>query len=73
MPKRLRRSYVNEKYPLVSLKFEDGHEIRLKQGEARTFDAYVGETIKVIVLWDPSANERDVIAVMKAEEFAEAE
>ena len=67
----LRRRYVNEKYPLVLLRFEDGHEIRLKRGEGRAFDAYAGETIKVVVLWDPSADEREVISVMKAEQFDE--
>ena len=69
---RLRRRYTNEKYPLVALKFEDGHEIRLKRGESKTFDAYAGERIKVVVLWDPTADEREVISVLKAEQFEEA-
>ena len=68
---RLRRRYVNTKYPLVMLRFEDGHEIRLKKGQGKTFDAFVGETVKVVVLWDPSANEREVVAVLKAEQFEE--
>jgi hypothetical protein len=67
----IRRRYSNTKYPLVALKFEDGHEIRFKKGEGKTFDAYTGETIKVIVLWDHTAAEREVIAVMKAEQFEE--
>jgi len=53
----------------VLLRFEDGHEIRIKKGEGRAFDAYEGETIKVVVLWDPSANEREVVSVLKAEQF----
>ena len=65
----LRRRYANAKYPLVLLRFEDGHEIRIKKGEGRAFDAYEGETIKVVVLWDPSANEREVVSVLKAEQF----
>jgi hypothetical protein len=69
--KRLRRRYVNAQYPLVVLKFEDGHEIQLRKGEGKAFDAYAGETVKVVVLWDPSANEREVIAVLKAEQFEE--
>lgn len=68
---RLRRRYVNSKYPLVVLRFEDGHEIRLRKGQGKTFDAFAGETVKVVVLWDPSANEREVIAVLKAEQFEE--
>ena len=71
--RRIRRSFTNDKYPVIVLRFEDGHEIRLAQGEAKSFDAYAGETIKVIALWDPSAAERDVVAVMKAEEFAAAD
>jgi hypothetical protein len=67
----LRRRYTNAKYPDVLLRFEDGHEIRLKRGEGKSFDAYEGETIKVVVLWDPSAGDREVIAVMKAEQFEE--
>jgi len=57
----------------VLLRFEDGHEIQLKRGEGKTFDAYAGETIKVVVVWDPSAGDREVIAVMKAEQFEEGE
>ncbi len=69
---RLRRRYANAKYPLVILRFEDGHEIRLKKGQGKSFDAFSGETVKVVVLWDPTADEREVIAVMKAEQFEEA-
>ena len=69
---RLRRRYTNEKYPLVILRFEDGHEIRLKRGEGKTFHAFAGERVRVVVLWDPSANERELIATMKAEQFQEA-
>ena len=68
---RLRRRYTNAKYPLVILRFEDGHEIQLKRGEGKAFDAFAGERVKVVVLWDPSANEREVIATMKAEQFEE--
>lgn len=69
--RRLRRRYRNDKYPLVLLRFEDGHEIQLKRGETKGFDAYAGEQIKVVVLWDPSVNEREVVATMKAEDFDE--
>jgi hypothetical protein len=70
--KRLRRRFSNQKYPLVALRFEDGHEILLRRGEGKTFDAYAGETIKVVVLWDTAAGEREVVSVMKAEHFEEA-
>lgn len=71
--KRLRRCYANSQYPLLALKFEDGHEIRLKRGEAKTFDAYAGETVKIVVMWDATSQEREVVAVWKAEQFEEAE
>ena len=67
----IRRRYANTKYPLVILRFEDGHEIRLKKGEGKTFDAYAGETVKVVVEWDASAREREVVSVLKAEQFEE--
>ena len=67
--KRLRRRYANTRYPLVILRFEDGHEIQLKRGEGKAFDAFAGERIKIVVLWDASANERELIGTRKAEEF----
>lgn len=67
----LRRRYSNAKYPLVLLRFEDGHEIRVQKGEGKTFDAYVGETIKVVVVWDAAAGDREVVSVLKAEQFDE--
>lgn len=69
--RRLRRRYTNDKYPLVFLRFEDGHEIQVKKGESKSFDAFAGESIKVVVLWDPSVNERENVATMKAEQFDE--
>ncbi|HMC53914.1 MAG TPA: hypothetical protein VKH19_01980 [Gemmatimonadaceae bacterium] len=69
----LRRRYVNAKHPLVVLRFEDGHEIQLKRGDGKSFDAYAGETIKVVVIWDAPAGDREVIAVMKAEQFEEGQ
>jgi hypothetical protein len=70
--RRLRRRYVNDRYPTVLLRFEDGHEIRIAKGEGKTFDAWAGETIKVVVIWDPTSSEREVVSVMKAEQFPEA-
>ena len=70
--KRLRRRYLNERYPVVLLRFEDGHEIRMRRGEGKTFDAFAGEIIKVVALWDPTSAEREVVSVMKAEQFPEA-
>jgi hypothetical protein len=70
--RRLRRRYTNTKYPIVLLRFEDGHEIQMKKGEGKTFDAFAGETIKVVVVWDAAAGDREVISVLKAEQFEES-
>ena len=72
-PKRLRRGYANTTHPLIVLRFEDGHEIALRKGESKAFDAYVGETIKVVAVWDSQAGDREVIRVMKAEQLEEAQ
>jgi hypothetical protein len=72
-PRKLRRRYFNANYPVVVLRFEDGHEISLKKGEGKTFDAYAGETVKVVVVWDAAAGDREVIAVLKAEQLEEEE
>ena len=45
-PKKLRRQYTNSTYPMVVLKFEDGHEIKIYQHSGKVFDAWSGETIK---------------------------
>ena len=71
--RRLRRRFANTQYPLLFLRFEDGHEIALRRGESKSFDAYAGETIKVVVVWDSTSDERDVVAVMKGEEFEEGD
>ena len=69
--RRLRRFYANTTHPLILLRFEDGHEIALRKGDAKAFDAYAGETIKVVAVWDAEAGDREVIRVMKAEQFEE--
>ena len=69
--RRLRRVYANTTHPLIVLRFEDGHEISLRKGESKTFDAYAGETIKVVAIWDSDAGDREVLRVLKAEQFEE--
>jgi hypothetical protein len=69
--RRIRRSYANTQYPLVVLRFEDGHEIQVKNGEGKSFDAFAGEAVKVIAVWGSGAGEREVVADLKAEQFEE--
>jgi hypothetical protein len=71
-PKKLRKQYTNTEHPLVVLRFEDGHEIRIKQGTGKSFDAYSGETIKVLAVYDATSGERELVESRKADEFADA-
>ena len=70
---KLRKAYVNLNYPFVILRFEDGHEIRIPQGKVKTFDAYTGEVIRVVAVFDKSASERDLLESLRAEELPDAE
>jgi hypothetical protein len=68
-PRSLRRRYVNDAYPLIVLRFEDGHEIRVERGGGRSFNAYEGERIHVIAIYDRTSDERVVVETRRAEEF----
>jgi hypothetical protein len=70
---KLRKAYVNLAHPLVVLRFEDGHEIRVSQGKVKTFDAYGGEIIKVVAIYDPTSSERELLQAVRAEELPDAE
>jgi hypothetical protein len=70
-PRKLRKQYRNEKYPEVVLRFEDGHEIAIKQGTAKSFDAWAGERIKILAIWDHTSGEREKVDTIKAEQFAD--
>ena len=60
-PSRLRKAYVNREHPVVVLRFEDGHEIRVQRGKVKTFDAYSGEIVKIVAVYDPTSSERDLL------------
>ena len=68
-PKRIRKQYVNSDYPLVLLRFEDGHEIKVYKGTGKEFDAYPGETVKVLAMYDPTSHDRELVASRKADDF----
>lgn len=67
--RKLRRQYSNVEYPEILLRFEDGHEIRINKGRTKSFDAWSGETIRIVALWDPTAGERVLVASRRADEF----
>ena len=71
-PKRSRRSYVNSDYPLVILRFEDGHEIKVYQGTGKEFDAYPGEQIKILAMYDPTSSDRELVESRKSDDFPPA-
>ena len=71
-PKKLRKQYLNNQYPNLVLRFEDGHEIVIKRGTGKTFDCYAGENIKLLAVFDPDHRERDLVSTRKADDFADA-
>jgi hypothetical protein len=71
-PKRVRKQYMNDAYPLALLRFEDGHEIKVYKGTGKEFDCYPGETIKIMALWDPTTPDRELVATKKSDDFPDA-
>ena len=71
-PKRVRKQYTNDSYPLALLRFEDGHEIKVYKGTGKEFDCYPGETIKIMALYDPTSNERELVSTKKSDDFPDA-
>jgi hypothetical protein len=71
-PRKVRKKYTNNSHPLVVLRFEDGHEIKIYRGSGKEFDAWSGETIKVLAIHDPTSGEVDLLASRKADDFEEA-
>jgi hypothetical protein len=72
-PVRLRKAYINLEHPMVVLRFEDGHEIRVPKGKVKTFDAYGGEVVKVVAVYDPTSSERDLLDTLRADDLPDAE
>lgn len=70
-PKKLRKRYDNTEYPFVILRFEDGHEIGITKDSGKSFDAYAGETIKVLAVYDRTSGEREMVTSKKADDFAD--
>ena len=68
-PRKLRKQYTNSKYPMVVLKFEDGHEIKVYTDTGKVFDAWAGETIKLLAVWDPTSKEWELIEARKSDAF----
>ena len=69
---KIRKQYTNDQYPVIVLKFEDGHQIKVSKGDGKSFDAYPGERIKIIALHDPTHPDRDVLETRRADDFPDA-
>lgn len=70
--KKVRKQYANNTYPLVVLKFEDGHEIKVYQGTGKVFDAWNGETVKILAVHDTTSKEWDLLEARKVDQFEDA-
>ena len=71
-PKKLRKQYTNTAYPLIILKFEDGHEIKIYQNTGKVFDVWPGETIKVMSVYDPTSKDWELVESKKSDTFDDA-
>ncbi len=71
-PKKLRKQYSNTTYPMVVLKFEDGHEIKIYQNTGKVFDVWAGETIKVMAVYDPTSTDWELVESRKSDAFDDA-
>ena len=70
-PKRIRKMYANSAYPLVVMRFEDGHEIKVYQNTGKEFDAYPGERVKLLAVTDPTSSDWELIETRKSDDFAD--
>ena len=71
-PKKLRKQYSNTAYPLIILKFEDGHEIKVYQNTGKVFDVWAGETIKIMAVYDPTSKDWELVESKKSDAFDDA-
>ena len=68
-PSKLRKQYLNTEFPEVVLRFEDGHEIGIPKGTRKGFDAWEGERVKILAIWDHTSGEREKVDTWRAEQF----
>ena len=72
-PKMLRKQYTNTEHPMVVLRFEDGHEIKVNKGAGKSFNIYSGESVKILAQYDAESAERELIEARKADAFEDAQ
>ncbi len=71
-PKKLRKQFTNATHPLIVLKFESGHQIKVYQNEGKEFDAFSGETVKLLAVSDPTSSDWELLEDRKADAFDDA-
>ena len=72
-PKKLRKQYTNTQYPLIVLRFEDGHEIKVYQNTGKVFDGWAGETVKLMAMYDPTSKDWELVESRKVDQFEDAQ
>ena len=72
-PQKMRKQYRNTDYPLIIMRFEDGHEIKVYKGTGKEFDAYPGETIKLLAMYDPTSHDRELVEARRSDDFPDAD
>ena len=68
-PEKLRKQYTNADFPHVVLRFEDGHEIMIPKGVTKSFDAWGGERVRILAVWDHTSGEREKVDTWRADQF----
>ena len=71
-PKKLRKQFANTTPPLIVLRFEDGHEIKIYQGTGKVFDAWAGERVKLMAVHDPTSSEWELLETRRGDQFDDA-
>lgn len=71
-PQKVRKQYENTEHPMVIMRFEDGHEIKVYKDTRKEFDVWPGETIKLLALHDPTSNDRELIESRRSDDFPDA-
>ena len=71
-PEKVRKQFVNSSHPYIILRFEDGHEIRIRKGKGKRFDTWPGETIQLLAVHDTNSGERELLEKRRSDAFDDA-
>lgn len=71
-PEKVRKQFVNNTHAYIILRFEDGHEIRIRKGKGKRFDTWPGETIQLLAVHDRNSGERELLEKRRSDHFDDA-